>query len=332
MQRAKVGWLCGLLLWYRKCFGEGPSDCCTSEVCIACVGLRRRSSLVKASTQWLEQSGGEWVGDAPRFGCALLTNYTAEYVEWGEGPPLVLVPALAGGVGLVSRLAGCLARHFRVISYQLRGEDDCFALRRHFGLDDLVDDLGEFIDCLGLERPIICGVSLGGVLAVEYAARRPLRVAGLVAQGVDVRFEPSLLREVAGRVLTGYPLPPDSPFVNQFFNLFFGGRQHNRVLFDFVTRQCWQTDQSVMAHRFRLAEQVNLAPKLGRIRAPTLLAAGERDVLISPRGLEELHAGIRGARLVRLPNAGHLAFVTHAQELADHIGVFTRWALAVEVA
>ena len=46
------------------------------------------------------------------------------YKEWGEGPPLILVPGLAGGYELLGPLARLLAGHFRVISYQLRGEEE----------------------------------------------------------------------------------------------------------------------------------------------------------------------------------------------------------------
>ncbi len=274
---------------------------------------------MRVSRRWLDENGVGFGSEFPQFGCALLTHYTAEYLEWGEGPPLVLIPGLAGGVGLVSPLAGFLARHFRVISYQLRGEDDCFVLRRRFGLPELVNDLAEFLDRLCLENPLVLGVSFGGVLALEFAARYPHRVSGLVAQGADVRFARTLLRQVAGQVLSGYPLPTDSPFVNQFFNLLFGGRQEDRQLFDFVTSQCWQTDQSVMAHRFRLAERMDLSGRLRRIKAPTLVISGERDVLVSANGVNELAQEIPQAELVKLPKAGHLAFVTHPREIAEQV-------------
>jgi pimeloyl-ACP methyl ester carboxylesterase len=162
---------------------------------------------------------------------------------------------LAGGFELLGPLARLLARRFRVISYQLRGEDDCFALRRRFGLQDLVEDLAEFLDWQGLESPTVLGVSFGGVLALEFAARFPYRLEHLIVQGAGARFERGLLQRIAGLVLTRYPLPSDNPFVNQFFNLLFGGRQRPGPLFEFVTRQCWQTDQSVMAHRFQLVER-----------------------------------------------------------------------------
>jgi pimeloyl-ACP methyl ester carboxylesterase len=244
-------------------------------------------------------------------------HYTARYAVWGEGPPLVVVPGLAGGFELLGPLVQGLARDFQVISYELRGEDDPFALRRRFGLADLVEDLREFLDWFGLERPPVLGVSFGGVLALELAVRRPQQLQALIVQGVGPRFEPGLLQEVAGMVLSRYPLPADNPFVNQFFNLFFGSRQKPGPLVEFVTRQCWQTDQSVMAHRFHLVEGLDFAGRLDRVRVPALLLAGERDLLVSAQGLEELARGIAGSRGVRLPRCGHLAFATHAGLVAE---------------
>jgi 3-oxoadipate enol-lactonase len=279
---------------------------------------------VKATSAWLTATSAEFSAGAGRSGCAQLSHYTATYREWGDGPPLVLVPGLAGGFELLGPLARSLARHYRVISYQLRGEDDPFALRRRFDLADLVNDLGEFLEWHYLERPALLGVSFGGVLALEFAARYPSRPRALALQGVGARFEPGLLQQVAGLVLSRYPLPADNAFVNQFFNLLFGGRQEPGPLFQFVTRQCWQTDQSVMAHRFHLVKRFDATGRLGRVRVPTLALAGDRDLLVSERSLQALGQGVRDCRLVRLPACGHLASVTHPQRVADEVVAFLR--------
>jgi pimeloyl-ACP methyl ester carboxylesterase len=279
-------------------------------------------SVVKAAQDWLMTSGAVYDPGAGRTGTAHLRHYTARFSIWGEGPPLFLVPGLAGGVELVGPLARALSRHYQVISYQLRGEDDCFALRRSFGLSDLVEDLSELLDWFGLERPPLMGVSFGGVVALELAIRRPGRLRALALQGVGPRFEPGLLQQIAGLVLARYPLPADNPFFNQFFNLFFGGRQRPGPLFEFVTRQCWQTDQGVMAHRFRMVEQVEFPGRSKGVRVPALLMAGDRDLLVSTRGLRALAAGMPAATAVTLPGCGHLAFVTHPERVAAEAGAF----------
>jgi len=223
---------------------------------------------------------------------------------------------------LLGPLVRELASDHQVIAYQLRGEDDAFALRRRFDLTDLVEDLGEFLDWFGLESPPVLGVSFGGVVALELAARRPSRLGALLTQGVGPRFEAGLLRQVAGFVLSRYPLPDDNPFVNQFFNLFFGGKQSPGPLFDFVTRTCWQTDQGIMAHRFALVETTEPALSLKAVRVPTLVMAGSRDLLVSSPGLEEMGQRLRQGRTVQIPKAGHLAFVTHAARVAGEVRQF----------
>ena len=279
---------------------------------------------MKASPAWLSAIGAEFSAGAGQSGCAQLTHYTVEYREWGEGAPLVLIPGMAGGYELMGPLARLLASEFRVISYQLRGEDNCFALRRPFGLHELANDLAEFLDWHCLENPIIVGVSFGGLIALEFASRFPHRLDKLAVQGVGSRFERSLLQTVAGTVLSRFPLPSDNPFINQFFNLLFGSPQKAGALFDFVTRQCWQTDQSVMAHRFHLAESFNMEGRLDTVRAPTLILAGQRDVLVTERSLRELKDGIPRSRLFRMAGCGHLAAVTHPERVAAEVVRFVK--------
>jgi len=270
----------------------------------------------------LVTSGAEFSAGIGRSGYAHLKHYTAEYRVWGDGPPLVLVPGLAGGFELLGPLARLLARRFQVISYQLRGEDDCFALRRRFGMRDLVEDLAEFLDWHCLESPAVLGVSFGGVVALEFAARFPRRLDSLVVQGVGARFERGLLQRVAGLVLSRYPLPSDNAFVNQFFNLLFGSRQKPGPLFEFVTRQCWQTDQGIMAHRFHLVEHLDMVRRLPQIDVPALVLAGNRDLLVSQRSLDDLCTAIPETELVRLTGCGHLAFITQPERVAREVHRF----------
>lgn len=277
---------------------------------------------MKASSAWFQVSGERFRARGGAAGWAHLSNYIVDYCEWGDGPPLVLVPGLAGGYDLLGSLVQALARDFRVISYQLRGETNCFDLRRPFTLDDLVNDLAEFVDCLCLEQPIVFGVSFGGVIALEYAARYPSRVGHLVVQGVGSRYEGGLLPRVAGTVLSRFPLPTDNAFVNQFFNLLFGGAQKKDALFDFVTRQIWQTDQSVMAHRLQLLESFNVENRLPHIRSRTMVLCGNRDVLVSRRSLARLENGIPNASVKVLSGMGHLACVTHPRSIAGEVEHF----------
>jgi pimeloyl-ACP methyl ester carboxylesterase len=277
---------------------------------------------VKPTADWLNATNRKYLADARSSAFVHLGKYTAELHESGIGSPIVLIPGLAGGFELLGPLARSLAGVHHVFSYQLRGENDCFILRHPFDLDDLVEDLAELLDTLKLENPTIMGLSFGGIIAMKFAMRYPYRLDRLIVQGVGARYERGLIQQIASTVLSRFPLPADSPFVNQFFNLLFGGKQKQDSLFEFVTRQIWQTDQSVMAHRFRLAEALDIEKQLRYIKAPTLVLAGDRDVFVSPNSLTRLCDGIPKCQFSQLPNCGHLAFVTKPDVIVKHVEQF----------
>ncbi|HEV3144621.1 MAG TPA: alpha/beta hydrolase [Gemmataceae bacterium] len=278
---------------------------------------------MRISAEWAQKKKDIFDPDICRTARAHLRHYTATFREWGEGPPLVVIPGLAGGIDLLAPLARALSSHYRVIAYQLRGEEDCFALRRRFGMRDLVEDLAEFVEWLGLEQPDILGLSFGGVIGLQYAAAFPYRLRSLSVQGVGARLEKSLLKFVAGLVLKDYPLPTNSQFVNQFFQMLFGRGPQPKEIMDFVTRHCWQTDQSVMTHRFHLIRKIDLRPCLKDIRNPVLVMSGLRDVFISNHSLLELCEGIEDVQFVRLPKGGHLAFLIDPERVVQEVTGFT---------
>lgn len=277
---------------------------------------------MKASVDWFSVDHRKYKTNLGKTKFVPLTKYTAEVYQIGNGSPIVLVPGLAGGYELLGPLAKSLSAKHHVFSYQLRGENDCFALRHPFELDDLVNDLAELIEALNLENPTIMGVSFGAIIALKFAIRNPHRLHRLIVHGVGARFERSLIQQVASTVLSRFPLPTDSPFVNQFFNLLFGGKQKRDSLFEFVTRQVWQTDQSVMAHRFRLIEGFDVENQLKSIKVPTLVLAGDKDVFVSPRSLQTFCEEIPNVTVARLPNCGHLGFVTKPDLVTRKIADF----------
>jgi len=277
---------------------------------------------VLVTENWLESTGAAFAPRGGFAGAAHLTHYTVDYRIWGEGDPIVLVPGLAGGMGLLGPLAKILSQNNKVITYELRGEDNCFAIRRPFGLSDLVGDLHEFLDVVGLESPTLMGVSFGGILALDFASRYPGRVTNLIVQGTGARYQPSILQAIAGTILDRFPLPFDNPFINQFFNLLFGKPLPPGPLSEFIIRQCWSTEQSVMAYRYQLVQTFDMVSRLGNIRVPALVMSSEKDMLVSQKTLRSLIQGISQATHVRLPKTGHLAFVTDADRVADEVRRF----------
>ncbi len=221
-------------------------------------------------------------------------------------------------------LARRLSRRNEVILPSLRGDRGPLGTAPVRDLAEHVDELAQTLERVGLERPILMGVSFGGALALEYAVEHPNRLGGLAIWGAEARFRPSLGTNIARHVCERYPLPADSPFLNQFFNLLHGGKPEPGPLTDFIVEQCWTTDQSVVAHRLRMLDDFDVADRLWRIDAPTLVLAGSRDVVIPPSRQRALAESIAGAGFGAIEGAGHIGFLTHRAEVAEGVAGLVR--------
>jgi pimeloyl-ACP methyl ester carboxylesterase len=247
-----------------------------------------------------------------------------DVIRLGRGDPIVLVPGLAGGRELLGPLARRLARRNEVILPSLRGDRGLLGTAPARDVAAHAEELGRTLDGLGLERPIVLGVSFGGAVALEYAVEHPHRIGGLAIWGAEARFRPTLGTNIARHVCERYPLPADSPFLNQFFNLLHGRKPEPGPLTDFIIEACWTTDQSVVAHRLAMLHDFDVADRLWRIDAPTLVLAGSRDVVVPPSRQRALAESIAGAGFTQVEGAGHVGFLTHRAEVAEGLAGLVR--------
>jgi pimeloyl-ACP methyl ester carboxylesterase len=240
--------------------------------------------------------------------------------EAGEGRPLVFLHG-AGGLSEDSPFLAALAGRWHVFAPLLPGYGDSEGAE---GLRDMLDvTLHSFdvLDALGLDRPILVGHSLGGMIAAEMAAVAPREVERL-----------SLIAP-AGLWLDEHPVPdlfsklPHELPALLFHDPVFGERLMSagadfddpKFLEAFIIRN---TRQLAMAGKilFPIPDR-GLAERLYRIRAKTVLIWGESDRVIPPAYGDAFCRGIAGAELIRVASAGHMVIV---EQPAAVVGALTR--------
>ena len=254
---------------------------------------------------------------------------TTRYVELGQGPPMVVLPGLAGSVELLEPLLRALACDFRVLAVRWPGDsDERFA--REDSLGSLTDHVAGFCDALRLEAPVLGGVSLGGTVALDYARRRRGRIGGLWVQGAAGRHEMRLFEQTATQVLDRWSLPADNPHLNRLFGLLLDGGHRDGATLEFVASHCWRTDQTVALRRLELLRDHDVTDGLAEVECPAVLFAAAEDILVYRCQMHELAGSLRQSHLVDIQDAGHFAFATHGQAMAEHCReAFTRRAARV---
>ncbi|MFL6202603.1 MAG: alpha/beta fold hydrolase [Thermoanaerobaculia bacterium] len=238
----------------------------------------------------------------------------------GEGEPVLL---LNGGMMTLAAwepVAAILAKRFQVVRCDLRGQllspgEPEPRMEAH------VRDLVELLDGIGLERVHVAGTSYGGLVGLLFAALHPERTASLAVIGSTGRITPEFwessarCRELALEGAAGGD----------------GGRVLEYILAGTYTPEYLERQAPVLAyHRQWIAalpavwfrglaailsalEGLDLTPRLGSIRCPVLILAGERDLMFPKEHARALAEAIPGARLEIVPGAPHGMVVENSE-------------------
>ena len=237
-----------------------------------------------------------------------LSDVRCFYELLGNGEPLILIP----GLGVTSRIwdavAPELAEHFSVILFDNRGVGQSQAKRHPSRISDFSADIVELLDYLQVERAHVLGLSLGGVIALRLAADHPGRIDHLVLASCTDRFTP-YLRQVSmllGRTLGGLR----SDAFARTVEVLGSSPTYLDADPDMIEERVRQKRaQKVPARaigrqlRCLAASEIDLERE--PITAPTLVIAGEQDLLIPSCYARSLSNRIARSRFRLVPCAGH---------------------------
>lgn len=113
-----------------------------------------------------------------------LDDATVWYEERGEGPPLVFIHGGWSSAEAWTPQFERFADDYRVVRFDVRGHGETGPTDRdRYSIDLYADDLERLLDHLDVDRPILCGLSLGSMVAQTFLDRHPARAAGAVLAG-----------------------------------------------------------------------------------------------------------------------------------------------------
>jgi len=240
------------------------------------------------------------------------------YTEWGPpaAPPLVLLHGVTGHARTWDDEARALSAEWRVLALDQRGHGDSDpAPDGDYTVPSLAGDLAAFADALGLARVDLVGLSLGGRVAIAFAAANPERVRRLVV--VDIG--PDIAAAGRARVGAAMALAPERfetleealALARMANPRYAEARLRDRVRHGLRPLAGggfgWKYDRALReaVRRGHWRDPVDVWPLWRALQCPTLLVRGaESDVLDAGTAKRMLETQPR-ARMVEVPGAGH---------------------------
>jgi 3-oxoadipate enol-lactonase / 4-carboxymuconolactone decarboxylase len=230
-------------------------------------------------------------------------------LEGNDGKPvLALSSSIGTDSGLWEPQMPDLLRYFQVLRYDTRGLGASDAPRAEYSIEQLGRDVLGIVGALRIEKFAFCGLSLGGMIGQWLGANAGERLAGLVLANTSPRVWPKSNWDDRGRAVIEKGM---AAIVDMAMQRFFSAETIERrdPYASSIRAVLLGTDPVGYAGCCSAIRDMDHTALLAKIRVPTLVIVGDRDVSTPWEGHGEILAReIPGARTVRLPTA-HLSNV-----------------------
>ncbi len=240
------------------------------------------------------------------------------YRDWPstrpDGPSLVLLHGYTGHARSWDAFAEAMTDRYRVLALDQRGHGETgWAGAGHYGIDAMTEDLRAFVAALGLSAFTLLGLSMGGMVAMDYAGARPPELAALVI--VDIA--PELVSSGADRIRDAQQasdvfasreaafavaraanaLPPEAHQRH---------RVYNNLMMTEDGHWTWRYDRALRSVReLRPRDAETGWRSCAHIAVPTLLIRGALSDILAADVAERMLETIPDVRLTTVANSGH---------------------------
>lgn len=254
----------------------------------------------------------------------VLNGSEAFYMEPGNpnGLPIVLIHGFPFSHEMWEPQIAVLQKRFRVVAYDLRGHGESEAGDGQYTLEFFVDDLIALLDFLKIQKAILCGLSIGGYIALRAVERNPERIGALILADTQAKadFNEAKLKRAAAikSVKTNGVRAYAESFVKAVF-----APQSLEERKDIVERirHIIQSNSSlgICGALLALVSRTDTTEALSAIKVPTMILVGEHDALTPPAASQEMHSRIANSEIHVIPNAAHMSNLENIEEFNRHV-------------
>ncbi|MBD3256045.1 MAG: alpha/beta fold hydrolase [Candidatus Lokiarchaeota archaeon] len=259
------------------------------------------------------------------------------YIMEGRGEPLVLIQGTNTKWQAGHFQIEFFHEKMQVIAYDLRGSGKSSRPDYHYTMDMFVEDLNALLNCLEIKEKVhLCGVSLGGAIALKFVLKYPEKVKSMILLGTLTYSDPQRFKQTLNLYKNNFPKMTIEQRFQLIFKLEFTGKFQRRVKKDPELYDMLRKDVNFIAYivdppeikdyvnQWESLRNYDVRDRLSQIQQPTLIALGNLDKNISPAVSESMHKSIPNSELKIFDNMTHGFTIENHQEVNNLIWEFLK--------
>ena len=253
----------------------------------------------------------------------MMVNYTDAGPE--DAPVIICIHGFPLNMFMWDKQVGVLIDHFRVITYDIRGHGESDAGNEAFSIDLFVSDLISFMNALNLDKVSLCGLSMGGYIALRAIEDHPARFESLVlcdttCMADSPEAKEKRMKAVESIIQHGVTQYADSSIKNLFTQDSFKAIPE---IISSVREMIINTSElSLCSTLLALSSRRETCTKLADIQVPVLILIGSDDAIIPLSSATFMHEKISKSTLQVIDHAGHLSNLENPEEFNRHLKLF----------
>lgn len=248
------------------------------------------------------------------------------YDDLGKGPlTLIFIHAFPLNKSSWKPQLDALAENYRVITYDIRGFGKSSDSEEKTTITLMANDLLLLLEALEVEKPVLCGISMGGYIALNMITRFPEKFKALVLCDTQCVADTDEGRQKRYDNIALIKNGELKKFAETFVKNAFGKTTHekNKDLVNRILNQILITDTTTITNSLEaLAERSETCTFLKTIVKPTLIICGEEDTVTPPEKSKFLNEKISGSILKMIPEAGHFPNIENPQTFNSALSEF----------
>lgn len=256
-----------------------------------------------------------------------INDITVSYSDEGkkEARIITFIHGFPFNMSMWNKQVEALKDKYRLITYDVRGHGDSDAGEGDFSIELFVKDLLALMDALKIEKTVLCGLSMGGYIALNAIENYPERFDALILSDTNCIADTSEVKAKRMKTIEsiregGLPKYAEESIKNLFAPGSFTTRKEEiAAVREMIVRN---SEQSLYNTLIALSVRKETCTRLPEIKVPVLIMVGSEDIITPPAAAEFLHERIKGSSLHIIEHAGHLSNMENPVEFNSELKKF----------